>query len=205
MALMEYMHAKRLLDRYAIHSIPSKYVFDAEDAVAFAGGKSIAMKLISGKALHKSKAGLVKLNLNSKEDIERAYADLRERGRSIKQYKIIAQKMAEPGVESIIGGNTDAQFGKMLLIGLGGIYVETFGDTQLRLCPITKNDAIDMINNLRSKDILTSGGKSLDMLAGLLMKTSRLLVGNPKIRELDLNPVILRDSSYDVVDIRVLL
>lgn len=202
---MEYMQAKRLLDKYAIHSIPSKYVSSPEDALAFAGGKKIVMKLLSDKALHKSKAGLVKLNLGSKGEIESAYAELRKKGRNITPYKIIAQKMAEPGVEAIIGGKTDDQFGKVLLLGLGGIYVEAFKDTQLRLCPITKDDALDMINNLRSKDILTSGGKSLDMLVALLMKTSRLLVGNPKIKELDLNPVILRDGSYDVVDIRVLL
>lgn len=203
--MMDYMRAKAILDKYAIHSVPSKYVSSSEDAAAFAGKDNIALKLLSEKELHKSKAGLVKLNLSGEKQIRAAYAELKRKGKSIRQYKIIAQKMAEPGVEAIIGGNTDPQFGKVLLLGLGGIYVEAFKDTQLRLCPITKSDALAMIGGLRSKDILTSNGKSTDMLVSLLMKVSKLLMSNPGIKELDLNPVILRSGSYDAVDLRVLV
>ncbi len=205
MTLMDYMQAKRLLDKYEIRSIESKYIENVEEAISFASGESIAMKLLSDKFLHKSKAGLVKLNLKGDEEIIKAYNELKKKGKNIKQYKIIVQKMASPGVEAIIGGNTDQQFGKIILLGLGGVYVEIFKDVQLRLCPITKRDAIDMINNLLSKDILTSNGKSLDMLVSLLIKVSKLLVENQKIKELDLNPLILRENSYDVVDIRLLI
>ncbi len=202
---MDYMRAKAILDRYAIQSVPSRYVSSAEEAAAFAGKDSIALKLLSDKVLHKSKAGLVKLDLSGEREIGAAYADLKRKGRGIKQYKIIAQKMARPGVEAIIGGNTDPQFGKVLLLGLGGVYVEAFRDTQLRLCPITRHDALQMIDGLRSKNILTDNGKSLSMLVLLLMKASKLLVNNKMIKEIDLNPVILRSGSYDVVDIRVLV
>jgi hypothetical protein len=205
MALMDYMRAKAILDKYKIRSVPSRYVSSAEQAVSFAGRDSIALKLLSDKVLHKSRAGLVKLNLSGAGEIGRAFGELKRKGRGIRQYRIIAQKMAKPGVEAIIGGNTDPQIGKVLLLGLGGVYVEAFGDTQLRLCPITKYDAGQMIDGLRSKDILTGNGKSRDMLVELLMQASRLLTNNPRIKELDLNPVILRDGSYDAVDIRVLV
>jgi len=104
----------------------------------------------------------------------------------------------------IIGGNTDAQFGKMLLVGLGGVYVEAFRDVELRLCPITKADAGDMLSQLKSHDLITNNGRSTAMLASLLVKVSKLLVDNERISELDLNPVIVRGKAYDVVDIRMI-
>ena len=112
--------------------------------------------------------------------------------------------MAEAGVEIIIGGNTDPQFGKVLLVGLGGVYVEAFKDVQLRLCPITRADAIDMLSGLQSRNIVTYDGKAEEEMVSLLMKVSRMLSENKKIAELDLNPVIVRADSYEAVDIRIL-
>ena len=108
--------------------------------------------------MHKSKEGFVKLGLQEPEDIAAAYNDLEKRGKKYAPFKVLAQKMASSGVEIIIGGSTDKQFGKMLLVGLGGIYVETFKDVQLKLCPITKMDAIDMLADLKSGKIITYNG-----------------------------------------------
>lgn len=204
MPLLDYMQAKKLLDKYSISSVDSKYVGSADEAVRFSAGKKIALKLISGKAIHKTKAGLVKLGLEEKDSVENAYAELVKGGKRLRPYKIIAQKMAEEGVEIIIGGNTDPQFGKVLLVGLGGIYVETFGDVQLRLCPITKADAKEMLSELKSRKVVTYDGEAESMIVSLLMNVSELLTKNAKISELDLNPVIVRPKSYDVVDIRII-
>src|SRR5271170_2168733 len=152
MALLEYFEAKKLLDKYGIKSVDSKYVTSAADASKFSKDSKIVLKLISDKALHKSKAGLVKLNLSGEKEIGSAYNDLVKKGKTLTPYKIIAQKMAHGGVEIIIGGRTDPQFGKLILLGLGGIYVEVFKDFALRVCPITKADAEDMIDQLKSKD-----------------------------------------------------
>jgi hypothetical protein len=203
--MLDYVRAKRLLDRYGIRSVRSAYVRTAADAVAFAGGKAIVLKLISGKAVHKSREGLVKLNLREKGEISAAFAYLARRGARLKPYGILAQAMAEPGVEVIMGGNTDKQFGKTLLVGLGGIYVETFRDVTMRLCPINRSDALGMLLDLKSGKIITNDGKSTAMIASLLLKVSRLLVENDKIVELDLNPVIVREGSYDAVDIRMMV
>ncbi len=204
MALLEYMQAKKLLDKYKIRSADSGYVGSVKEAVAFSAGKRIVLKLISVKALHKSKAGLVKLDLEKEDEIASAYDDLMKRGKTLKPYKILAQKMAEPGVEIIIGGNTDKQFGKMLLVGLGGVYVEAFKDVQMRLCPITKADAEDMLAELQSRNVVTYNGKAEDEIVSLLMKVSKLLVESKGVQELDLNPVVVRPNSYEVVDIRIL-
>ena len=202
--MLDYVQAKKLLDRYGIRSIDSRYVNTAEDAIAFSSGKGIVLKLISGKAIHKSKEGLVKLDLREKGEISAAFNYLVRKGKKLRPYKILAQKMASGGVEVIMGGSTDKQFGKMLLVGLGGVYVETFKDVQLRLCPINADDAKVMLMDLKANGVITYKGVATGMLASLLVKVSKLLVENGEISELDLNPVIVREDSYDVVDIRII-
>jgi succinyl-CoA synthetase beta subunit len=204
MPLLDYLQAKKLLDKYGISSIDSKYVNSAGDAAAFSGGKGIVLKLISDKAIHKSKEGLVKLDLRGKGEIAAAFNYLVRKGEKLRPYKILAQKMSGGGIEMIIGGSTDKQFGRMLLVGLGGVYVETFKDVELRLCPIKKDDAREMLADLKSGGVVTYKGAATEMLASLLTKVSALLVENEDVTELDLNPVIVREASYDVVDIRVI-
>lgn len=203
MALLDYFEGKKILDKCKIKSIESKYVNSADEAIKFSESDPIALKLISDKALHKSKSGLVKLNLRP-SDIKKAYVELEEKGAKLKPYKIIAQKMSRPGIEVIMGGRTDPQFGKLILLGLGGIYVEVFKDFALRVCPITKDDAEDMINQLKSRDVITFKGKNDKMLVQLLMDVSRLISENDRISELDLNPLIIREDGYEAVDIRIL-
>ena len=203
MQLEEYLAGAKLLKRYGIGSIESAYVKSAQEAVSFSSGKKVVLKAISAKALHKSKAGLIKLDLSDPKDIATAFVDLQKRAKKYAPYKILCQKMAQPGIEIIVGGRNDAQFGKLILLGLGGIYVETFKDFALRLCPITRFDAKEMIKQLRSRKVVTYDGKAEMMLEELLLKVSRLLVEN-KLEELDLNPVIVREDGCEVVDIRIL-
>ena len=204
MALLDYFEGKKLLDKYGIKSIESSYVSSSNEALSFAGKDHIVLKLISDKAIHKSKAGLVKLDLSG-DEITAAFKDLELKGKELKPYKVIAQKMSKGGVEIIVGGRTDPQFGKLILIGLGGIYVEVFRDFALRVCPINRNDAQDMIDQLRSKNVVTFQGKDNDMLIGLLLSVSKLLTENEKVTELDLNPLIIKEGSYVAVDIRMIM
>jgi succinyl-CoA synthetase beta subunit len=203
MALMEYFGAEGLLKRSGIRSIESRYVKDAAAAVRFADGGSIVLKAISGKALHKSRSGLVAAGLNSEAEIGQAFRTIEKRAASYRPYRILAQKMVKGGIEIIIGGNEDAQFGKMILLGLGGIYVEAFRDFALRVCPITVDDALSMVRQLRSRSVIAPDPRSEKMIAELLLKTARMY-RNSSIKELDLNPVILHDGTYDVVDIRMI-
>lgn len=204
--MLDYMEAKKLLDKYGIHSVESKYVESADDACAFASGKKIVMKLISDKAVHKMREGLVKLDLQEKAEITDAFKDLEKKGdQKYKPYKILAQRMEQGGVETIIGGNTDPQFGKIILAGMGGIYVETFKDVEMKLCPITKGDCENMLNDLKSGKVITHNGASTKMLVGLLMKVSKMLMENKNVLELDLNPVMVKEDSYEVVDIRIMV
>ena len=203
MRLLDYMQAQRLLSRYGIRSVDSRYVTSADDAVKFASGDAIVLKVISDKALHKLSHGLVALNLNSDEMVRSSYKALERKARDLSPYKVLAQRMIGSGVELIVGGKTDQQFGKLLLIGLGGTYVETFKDFALRLCPIRKKDAQSMLYQLRSKKIIAPDDRAENMIVSLLEKASTLFLEN-KMDELDLNPIILHDGTYDAVDLRML-
>ncbi len=202
-SLFDYDKAKVLLNKYGIKSIESRYVNNAEDAIRFSKGDDIVLKVLSQKAIHKSKSGLVKLGLKEDQEIRKSYNELSRKASKLKPYKIIAQKMVKNGIEIIIGGSVDVQFGKMVLLGLGGIYVETFRDFAVRLCPINKQDALSMISQLRSKKIIAPDKKSEDMIANLLLKASKMFY-NSDFSELDLNPIMLHDGTYDAVDIRLL-
>ncbi|MCL5430191.1 MAG: acetate--CoA ligase family protein [Candidatus Marsarchaeota archaeon] len=203
MQLMDYIAARGLLKKYGIKSIDSSYVRSADEAVTFSKGKPIVLKALSDKALHKSRNKLVELNLSKDSEIRQSFNALSKRAAKFKPYKILAQHMSAPGIEIIIGSKVDPQFGPMVMIGLGGIYVETFKDVALRVCPITKYDAQSMINQLKSKRVIAPDPKSVKLLEELLVKVSRMVTQN-KISELDLNPIILHSSTYDAVDLRIL-
>ncbi|MGI0100635.1 MAG: acetate--CoA ligase family protein [Candidatus Micrarchaeaceae archaeon] len=203
MELMEYSKAHSLLLKYGIKNVESRYVDSANEAVSFSKGSPIVLKVISSKALHKSKNKLVALNLSSKNDIVQEFKSLESTAKKFKPYKILAQKMVGNGLEIIMGGKTDQQFGKMVLIGLGGIYVETFRDFALRICPIERHDAEAMLQQLKSRQVIAPDKASSDMLVDLLLKVSKMFTEN-KITELDLNPIILHDGTYDAVDLRII-
>lgn len=200
---MDYSKAHALLDKYEIKTAESAYVDSAKEALKFSNGKPIVLKVVSQKALHKSKNKLVALNLSCKDDIESNFNQLWKRGQQFRPYKMLAQKMINNGTEIIIGGSTDPQFGKMVLIGLGGIYVETFRDFALRLCPITRRDAASMLGQLKSRSIIAPNAESANSIMDLLMKVSRMFNEN-SITELDLNPVILHGNTYHAVDLRII-
>lgn len=203
MGLVEYFEAERILRKYGIRSVSSKYVNSREEAVKFAGNENIVLKVVSGKALHKSKSGLVAAGVSGRKQIMDSYDMLSRKAAQYRPYKILAQKMVNGGVEIIIGGNVDEQFGKLVLLGLGGIYVEAFKDFALRVCPISKRDAKEMIAQLRSKNIIAKDEKQENMIIDLVLKVSKMYLESD-IRELDLNPIILHDGTYDAVDLRMI-
>jgi succinyl-CoA synthetase beta subunit len=201
--MVDYLEAAKLLKKYGIRAAEARYASSADEAISFSAGKPIVMKVISQRAIHKSREGLVALNLATEKSVREAFAALSRKGQRVKPYRILVQRMAPGGVEIIIGGKTDPQFGKMVLLGLGGIYVETFRDFALRACPISNFDARSMVSQLRSKRIIAPDESSERQLVGLVMRVSKLFSEN-RMSELDLNPLIFHDGIYEAVDIRVI-
>jgi len=201
--ILEYVEGFNLLKKYGIKVAETKVVNSLEEAYEFANNRKIVLKLYSEKATHKAKLGLVKIDL-SKEEIKEAFNQLRKIGKKFEPYEIIAQEMLKPGKEAIIGANEDEQFGKFIIFGLGGSYVEVFKDVSSRLCPISKKEAREMIEEVKAKDILFKNEKMKEKISGLVAKVSRI-VEKENIKELDINPIMIYENSYKVADVRIML
>ncbi len=202
MTQLEYKDAEALAKKYNIKCIESAYVKSYEEAIKFAGKERIVIKAIPQKPIHKSKSGLVAVGLDS-NSIFAAYKSIIASAEKYKPYKVLAQKMVSGGMEIIVGGKIDEQFGRMVLIGLGGIYVEAFKDFSLRVCPISKKDAREMVLELKSSSIIAKDDKALNLVSEILLKVSKMYVKSD-LKELDLNPIILHDGTYDAVDLRMI-
>lgn len=188
---------------------PYKIIQTEEDATKTANllGYPVVMKAISPKIIHKTEFGAVKLNLYDKSDVINAYRSIqRNLGKSQLEGYLI-QKQIKGQVELIIGGKKDDQFGQLIVFGLGGIFVEVYKDISVRVCPINKKDAIEMIKEIKGHPILAGarGKKPVNekALVELLLKVSKYLEKNDHL-EMDLNPVIADENGYTIVDARVI-
>ena len=176
-------------------------------------GFPVALKVSSPDIVHKSDAGGVQLNLHTPAEVEKEFDEMLARVRkSFPRARIdgvLVSKMAPPGQEVIIGMNRDPQFGPIILFGLGGVLVEIFRDVALRHTPLTREDAFEMIQNIKGYPVLAGyrGQPPVDMnvLADCLVTVAQLAEENPKITEIDLNPVFGYPQSALVADARIIL
>ena len=200
-----------VLGRHGISVMPHMIAKGEDDCARCAGklGYPVVIKVISPDVIHKTEFGGVKLNIHNECDARLAVRAIRENMRKFRKHVdgFLVQKQAGKGVELIVGGSRDDQFGQLIVFGLGGVFVEVYKDISVRVCPITEQDAWEMITEIKAHPVLQGvrGGKPVNekKLIELLMKTSKLLVElNPK--EMDLNPVIADEKGYAVVDVRVI-
>ena len=112
-------------------------------------------------------------------------------------------------MEVIVGMNRDPQFGPIILFGLGGIMVEIFQDVSIRLLPLTKDDALSMIREIKGYGLIAGyrGQPAMDeeAIAGCLMAVARIAERHPEIIEIDLNPVFAYPDGIRVVDARIIV
>ena len=176
-------------------------------------GCPVALKLISQEMLHKSDAGCVQLNLNNHEEITRAYHSILQNiGGANSKVQIegfLVQEMIQDHHEVIVGLASDLTFGKIIMFGLGGLFVEILKDVAIRKIPITPIDARDMIEEIKGFKVLQGArGKepaNLNLLQEILMKTSCLGQEIEEIKEMDLNPVFVNSQNALVADPKIIL
>lgn len=176
-------------------------------------GFPVALKISSPDILHKSDVGGVHLNLSSAEAVEDAYDDLLAAvNNNCPESQIdgvLVSKMAPPGMEVIVGMNRDPQFGPIILFGLGGIMVEIFQDVSIRLLPLTKDEALSMIREIKGYGLITGyrGQPAVDeqAMADCLMAVARISENYPEIVEIDLNPVFAYPNGVLVADVRIIV
>jgi len=196
---------------YEAEKFLSKYVQTAENQLVRKYEEiklkiPLVLKIISPQALHKTEIDGVRI-VKSQEELEPAFHELLDiaKKKRIKLDGIMVQKYVE-GTQLIIGINKDPVFGHIILFGVGGIFTELFEDTSIRKCPIDKNDAQEMIDELRAKKLFYGfRGKTLnrELLKKTLIKISEIPGKNKKIVEMDINPYILSEKHGFVVDARI--
>ncbi|WP_254453967.1 acetate--CoA ligase family protein [Siccirubricoccus sp. G192] len=203
-------HASRaLLAACGLALPPERLARDAAEAAAVAGaiGFPVALKIQSRGIPHKTEAGGVALNLADAAAVRDAFTRMMDSVRHHAPDAVIegvsVQRMAPRGVECIIGLTRDADFGPMVLCGLGGIHAEVLADTVLAPCPVSVVEAREMILSLRGARLLTGarGAPPADVeaLAALLARISEIgVAAGPRLKELDLNPVIVHPEGQGV-------
>ena len=207
--------ANRLLETAGLSFPAYRFAATRKEAIDAAEeiGYPVVLKIISQDVLHKSEVGCVKLGLHTPEAVACAFGEVVANVRTVKQDARIVgallSKMEEgDGVEVIIGGLNDPTFGPTLMFGLGGVYVEVMRDVSFKVCPITPDDADQMIRELEGFPLLAGvrGGKPvhLESLRAALLNVSTFLIGNPNIAQLDLNPVKAHDRGLSVLDARLI-
>jgi acetate---CoA ligase (ADP-forming) len=194
--------SKRVLSAYGIPVTREKLTGDVDEARQAAGeiGYPVVMKVMSADIPHKTEAGVIKLGVNSEEALVASYGELREKARRFKTDVridgVLIQEMAPKGVEMIIGMKRDAGFGPVVMVGLGGIFVEVFKDVAFRVPPISLQDARTMIGEIKGAKLLNGfrGMEKMDCeaIAAALMSVAGLSLDlGEAIRELDINPLIV--------------
>jgi acyl-CoA synthetase (NDP forming) len=168
----------------------------------------VALKIISPTILHKSDVGGVILHIENLKKAEEAFDKIKSLGQG-NSSSVLIQKMVSGGKEIILGAKRDPSFGPVILFGLGGIYVEILKETSLRVAPINRSEAKEMISELRAAAILKGarGERPFDIesLIENLLRLSQLMMDFPEIEGIDINPIKALERGTLALDARILL
>lgn len=194
-----------LLRCYGFESPPMAVATSSADAGTIAEkiGYPVVMKIVSPQILHKSDANGVKVGLENREAVVAAYDEIMENAQAYKPGAtltgVLVQKMAAPGQEVILGVSKYPGFGNLIMFGFGGIYVELLKNVTFRLAPIGRNNARRMIRSIKGFEMLTGfRGKphaDIEQIEKLLVGLSDLVMDNPQIKELDINPLFVHEKG----------
>jgi acyl-CoA synthetase (NDP forming) len=208
---------KALLAHYGVR-VPKTAIaagIDEVDAALSALTFPVVVKVVSPDILHKSDAGGVRVHLTNADHVRAAIREMAESPK-IKSARVegwLIEEMAPAGQELVIGGLRDPQFGPLIMLGLGGIFVEILADVAFRICPIERSDAEEMIDELKGAAILKGArgrkAASREAIVDALLKIggekSLLMQHADDISEADINPLIVSESSAVAVDARFVL
>jgi succinyl-CoA synthetase beta subunit len=216
-ASLDELTAKRLLAEFGI-AVPNAVLVRPGETLApkLAGlTPPFVLKVMSPDILHKSDAGGVRVGLQDVTQVQAALQAMRAQpaiaGARLDGF--LVEEMAPRGQELVVGGLHDPQFGPLVMVGLGGIFVEVLQDVAFRICPIERIDAIEMLDELKGRALLDGArgrpAVSRDALIDVLLKVGGehglLLAAAGEIAEADLNPVIVSEGGAVAVDARVIL
>jgi len=207
MNLLSFKKTKQLFKKHNI-SIKGTGLFqEKQDALNYANkiGFPVVLKVYSDKVIHKTEENAVITNIQNDKEFKKSFTFL---DRKFKDKEgIIVQKQFK-GRELVIGLNYDKTFGPVIMVGLGGIFVEVLNDVSFRLCPLKKRDAKEMLEELKGYRILQSfrGSKevNLNKLQELLVNLSNFLLKEKNIHSVDFNPIFINEKEINIADFRII-
>lgn len=209
------IEAKQILTEAGINCTETRLAADKAQAAALSAqiGYPVVLKISSVDITHKSDAGGVKVNLKDQAAVEAAFDQIMTSAKAgfpqANIEGISVQAMAKPGIEIIMGMIKDANFGPVIMFGLGGVFVEVLKDVSFRIVPLEKADAADMIGEIKGKKLLTGyrgqEPANIPVLEDMLLKLSDFVHRTPGIAEIDMNPVFAYQNGAVVVDARIIL
>ena len=191
---------------YGISAPPSGLAETAEEAAKLADGIGypVVLKRVAPDVVHKSDVGGVALNLEDATAVQEAYEAIIGANE-----RAFVQKMAPEGLEVIVGAQRDRQFGPLVMFGLGGVYVEVLEDVAFRLAPLSEEDAREMVMETAAgkllKGVRGQARRDIEAVVETIRRIGQLMVDQPEISAVDLNPLIVGDEGAWAVDIRIVL
>jgi len=209
--LLDFNRTKKILSDYKIPFCQTEIFKSKDKAVIFAEkiGYPVVLKISSQNIIHKIEMGGVKIGINNKEDFGKAWDEmLNNKGIKGKVEGFLVQKQVK-GIEVIIGVKKDAQFGPVLMFGLGGTFVEVFKDVSFRVAPIGLREAKEMIKEIKGYEVFEGyrGREVVDTekIAGIIVNLSSLSLARREIKEIDFNPVITNGKESLVCDAKIII
>lgn len=206
---------QQVLKAYGLPLPTSGLAKNESEAVKIANkiGYPVVMKIASPQIIHKSDAGGVKVNLTNDKEIKDAFKKI---VKNAKKYNkdaeikgVLIVEMVKGGKEMIIGSKLEPGFGPVIMLGMGGIYVEVLKDVTFKLAPVTSKEADDMISEIKTQKILQGvrGEKPSDIvkLSECIQRLSQLVTDFKEIKELDMNPVLVMEKGKGckILDVRI--
>ena len=207
--------AKEILKAWEI-PLPPNFVVKDKDAVIGAAnniGYPVVLKVVSRDILHKTEAGGVMAGLKNAQEVEDSFNEmifeLSDHYATAKIEGFLIERMVDKGVEVIVGGVRDAQFGPAVMFGIGGVMVELLKDVSFRLAPVTKEECLAMMEDIKAYPLLAGyrGAEpaDLDAIADVIIKVGNIMAGVVEIKEMEINPLIVYPEGAIAVDARVVL
>jgi len=218
-AALDELAGKRLLASFGVSVPKSLLVQDATAAAAACGNLKppLVLKVVSPDILHKSEARAVRLDVTSAEELAAACEDILVNARAYKKDAridgFLLEEMAPAGLELVVGGLRDPQFGPLVMVGLGGIFVEELADVAFRICPIARLDAEEMLDELKGAALFrgvrgrnpVSRAAIVDVLLKVGGENGLMMTHGDDIAEADINPIIVSEHAAVAVDARFVL
>jgi acetyl-CoA synthetase (ADP-forming) len=210
MEILSFEETKKLLAKYKLPLCQTEIFNSKEKAAAYANkiGYPVVLKVHAQKIFHKSEVGGVKVNIKNDEELYSAWDGITRniQGKNIEG--LLVQEMVS-GNEMAVGMKRDEQFGPVLMFGLGGIFIEVIQDVSLRIAPIGKKEALEMVREIRGYKILEGyRGKdpvNIDEIADIMVNISNLSVNEEQISSIDFNPVIANKKGVWIADLRIII